>query len=134
MSPELVQEKPYDHNSDLWFVVPHSTPCMHAFMHTRHTLGMSLKCKGCSCLALYIMLCGYVTILRFSLKLGNENKNLGILDKQRNNCIAIEVYCVVNEIRFILQYLMDTACRHTPPLSRHLVMVPGTFKHCVLMM
>ena len=21
MSPELVQEKPYDHNSDLWFVI-----------------------------------------------------------------------------------------------------------------
>ena len=78
------------------------------------------------------MLYGYVTILRFSLKLGNENKNLGILDKQRNSCIAIEVYCVVNEIWFILQYLMDTACRQTPPLSRFLV--PGTCKHCVLMM
>ena len=41
------------------------------------------------------MLHGYVTVLRISLKIGNENKNRGILDKQCNNCIAIEVYCVV---------------------------------------
>ena len=41
---------------------------------------MSLKCKRCSSLTVYILLRGYVTILRFSLKLGNKNKNLGILD------------------------------------------------------
>ena len=52
------------------------------------------------------MLRGYVTILRFSLKLGNENKNLGILDKQCNTCIAIEVYCVVYSPVLIL---MDTS-------------------------
>ena len=41
------------------------------------------------------MLHGYVTVLRISLKIGNENNNRGILDKQCNNCVAIEVYCVV---------------------------------------
>ena len=97
MSPELVQEKPYDHNSDLWFVVPHNTSWFNKCM--------SLNCKGWSCLTLCIMLRGYLAISRFSLKLGSNNKNLGILDKQCNkNCIAIEVYCLENEIT-ILQYL-----------------------------
>lgn len=65
----------------------------------------------------------------------NKSKDLGTLGKLYNYCISVKVYCLENEMQFILHYLTDTACRQTrpPPLSRYLVMVPGTCKHLMFL-